>query len=215
LEYQNYSTTVKEAQKMLARAGKQAPDFDAIAFCDGDFRDVKLSDHRGKWIVLCFYPGDFTFVCPTELTAVAAVYDSLRALEVEVLAVSTDSRFTHKIWQEEELSKMVPGGVVYPLVSDPTGQIGTLYGVYDEETGMEIRSRFIIDPDFTIRMVEAMTPEVGDNVSELIRVLKGFQHNRATGEMIPSGWQPGKLTLKPDPDLAGKVWQIWKTEMAF
>jgi alkyl hydroperoxide reductase subunit AhpC len=200
---------------MLARVGKTAPDFEAISYCDGEFRTVKLSDYLGKWIVLCFYPGDFTFVCPTELTAIAAVYNQIKALGVEVLAVSTDSRFTHKIWQEEELSKMVPGGVLYPLVADPSGQVGASYGIYDEEAGMDIRSRFIIDPDFVLRVVEIMTPEVGLDVSDMIRVLKGFQHNRATGEMIPSGWQPGKMTLKPDPELAGKVWQIWKTEMAF
>ena len=200
---------------MLACVGKLAPDFEAIAYCDGEFRTVKLSEYRGKWIILCFYPGDFTFVCPTELASIAAVYKNLQALEVEVLGVSTDSRFTHKIWQEEELTKMVPGGVLYPLVSDAAGQVGTQYGVFDVETGTDIRSRFIIDPDFVIRVMEMMTPEVGLDVSELIRILKGFQHNRATGEMIPSGWQPGKMTIQPDPEMAGRTWQIWKTEMAF
>lgn len=200
---------------MIARVGKQVPDFEAISYWDGEFRTVRLSDFRGKWIVLCFYPGDFTFVCPTELTAIASVFDNLKSLGVEVLAVSTDSRFTHKIWQEEELSKMNPGGVLYPLVSDPAGQIGTEFGVYDEESGLDIRSRFIIDPDFVVRVIEMMTPEVGLDVSDMVRMIKGFQHNRATGEMIPSGWQPGKTTIKPDPERAGKVWQIWKTEMAF
>ena len=200
---------------MAARVGKPAPDFEALAYLDGKFETVKLSDYRGKWIVVCFYPGDFTFVCPTELTAVAAVSDELKALGVEVLAISTDSRFTHKIWQEEELSKMVPGGVRYPLVSDQGGQIGKTYGVYDEDSGLDVRAHFLIDPDYNIRMIEIMTPEVGRNVTEMLRQIKGFQLNRATGEMTPSGWEPGKLTLKPDPELAGKVWQIWKTEMAF
>ena len=200
---------------MVARAGKMAPDFEATAYVDGKFETVKLSAHRGKWIVVCFYPGDFTFVCPTELTAIAAVYSELKALGVEVFAISTDSRFTHKVWQEEELSKMVPGGVIYPLVSDQAGQIGIDYGVYDEEAGVDIRGHFLIDPDFVIRAIEILTPEVGRDVSELIRLIKGFQLNRATGEMTPSGWQPGKPTIKPNPELAGKVWQIWKTEMAF
>jgi len=135
-------------------------------------------------------------------------------LGVEVFAISTDSRFSHKIWQEEELSKMVEGGVPFPLLSDSGGRVGTIYGVYDEEAGVDIRGRFLIDPDFIIRSMEVMTPEVGRNVSELIRQVKAFQHVAATGEVTPAGWQPGKPTLKPGPDLAGKVWKVWKPELA-
>jgi alkyl hydroperoxide reductase subunit AhpC len=134
---------------------------------------------------------------------------------VEVLAISTDSRFTHKIWQEEELSKMVPNGVPYPMLSDGGGRVGTIYGVYDEDAGVDIRGRFIIDPDFVIRAMEVLTPEVGRNVQELIRQVKAFQHVRETGEVTPSGWQPGKPTLNPGPKLVGKVWEEWKPEMAF
>ena len=129
--------------------------------------------------------------------------------------MSTDSRFSHKIWQEEELCKMVNGGVPFPMLSDAGGKVGTIYGVYDEDSGVDIRGRFIIDPDFVIRAMEVMTPEVGRNVSELIRQVKAFQHVRATGEVTPSGWQPGKATLKPGPDLAGKVWKQWKPDQAF
>lgn len=134
---------------------------------------------------------------------------------VEVFSVSTDSRFTHKIWQEQELSKMVPGGVPYPMLSDGGGRIGTVYGVYDEEAGVDIRGRFLIDPDFVVRGMEVLTPEVGRNVSELIRQIKAFQHVVKTGEVTPSGWQPGRTTLTPGPDLAGKVWEVWTTEEAF
>jgi peroxiredoxin (alkyl hydroperoxide reductase subunit C) len=134
---------------------------------------------------------------------------------VEIFAISTDSRFTHKIWQEEELSKMVPGGVPFPMLSDGGGRVGTVYGVYDEDAGVDIRGRFIIDPDFVVRAMEVLTPEVGRNVSELIRQVKAFQHVVATGEVTPSGWEPGKPTLTPGPDLAGKVWKVWKPEMAF
>lgn len=134
---------------------------------------------------------------------------------VEVFAISTDSRFSHKIWQEEELSKMVEGGVPFPLLSDAGGRVGTIYGVYDEDAGVDIRGRFLIDPDFNIRAMEVMTPEVGRNVMELIRQIKAFQHVRATGEVTPAGWQPGKATLTPGPELAGKVWKIWKPDQAF
>jgi alkyl hydroperoxide reductase subunit AhpC len=136
-------------------------------------------------------------------------------LGVEVLAISTDSRFSHKIWQEEELSKMVPGGVPFPLLSDSGGRVGIVYGVYDEEAGVDIRGRFIIDPDFVIRAMEVLTPEVGRNVAELLRQVKAFQHVRATGEVTPSGWQPGRLALKPGPSLVGKVWQQWTPDKAF
>ncbi len=112
--------------------------------------------------------------------------------------MSTDSRFSHKIWQEEELSKMVDGGVPFPMLSDAGGKVGTIYGVYDEDSGVDIRGRFIIDPDFVIRAMEVMTPEVGRNVSELIRQVKAFQQS-GNREVTPSGWQPGKATLKPGP----------------
>jgi peroxiredoxin (alkyl hydroperoxide reductase subunit C) len=136
-------------------------------------------------------------------------------LGVDVLAVSTDSRFSHKIWQDSELSKMVPNGVPFPLLSDAGGKIGRVYGVYEDDAGVDIRGRFIIDPDGVIQGVEILTPSVGRNVLELIRQLKAFQHVRKTGEATPAGWQPGKPTLKPSPDLVGSVWKVWKPEMAF
>jgi peroxiredoxin (alkyl hydroperoxide reductase subunit C) len=149
------------------------------------------------------------------LSAVAVKKDELNALGVQVLVMSTDSRFSHKIWQEEELSKMVPGGVPFPMFSDGGGRIGCVYGVYDEEAGVDIRGRFLIDPDGVIQAMKVLTPPVGRNISEFIRQVKAFQHVRSTGEVAPSGWQPGKPTLKPGPDLVGKVWKVWKPEMAF
>ncbi len=144
------------------------------------------------------------------MAAVAARYDELKALGAQVLAISVDSRFVHKIWQEEELSKMVPGGVPFPMLSDGGGRIGTVYGVYDEDAGVNIRGRFIIDPDGVIVAMEVMTPEVGRNFNEMIRQIKAYQHVKATGEVTPAGWQPGEPGLKPGPALVGKVWQVWK-----
>lgn len=143
------------------------------------------------------------------MTAVAVRYSEFQALGVEFLAISTDSRFSHKIWQEEELAKMVPGGVPYPMLSDPGGRIGQVYGVYDNEAGVDIRGRFIIDPDGVIQAAEILTPPVGRNPAELLRQVQAFQHVRATGEVCPSGWQPGKKTLKPGPELVGKVYEVW------
>jgi len=110
---------------------------------------------------------------------------------------------------------MVEGGVPFPLLADSGGRVGDLYGVYDENAGVDIRGRFIIDPDFVIRAAEVLTAEVGRNVSELIRQVQAFQHVVKTGEVTPSGWRPGKKTLKPGPDLVGKVWKEWKPEEAF
>lgn len=96
------------------------------------------------------------------------------------------------------------------MISDGGGKIGTVYGVYDEAAGVDIRGRFIIDPDFVIRAMEVLTPEVGRNPAELVRQVKAFQHVVKTGEVTPSGWEPGDPTLTPGPDLAGKVWKVWK-----
>jgi alkyl hydroperoxide reductase subunit AhpC len=134
----------------------------------------------------------------------------LKALGVQSLSVSVDSRFVHKIWQEEELSKMVDGGVPFPMLSDQGGRVGQIYGVYDEAAGVNIRGRFLIDPDMVIQAMEILSPPVGRSVKELLRQIKAFQHVRETGEVMPAGWEPGKKTLKPGPDLVGKVWKVWK-----
>jgi peroxiredoxin (alkyl hydroperoxide reductase subunit C) len=151
------------------------------------------------------------------LAAVATKYNELQKLDVEVMAVSVDSQFVHKVWQEEELSRMVDGGIPFPMVSDGAGKIGSIYGVYDEGSGVDVRGRFIIDPDGVIQAIEILIPPVGRNVSELLRQIQAFQLVRKTKgtEATPSGWQPGRLTLKPGPDLVGKVWEVWKTDLAF
>ena len=133
---------------------------------------------------------------------------------MEVFAVSVDSVFVHKIWQEEELSKMVDGGVPYPLLSDGAGSLGKIYGVYDETAGVDVRGRFLIDPDGVVQAMEILTPPVGRSVDETLRQIQAFQHVRKTGgsEVCPSGWTLGKTVLNPGPDLVGKVWKVWKPE---
>jgi len=148
------------------------------------------------------------------LAAVAAKYKEIQDLGVELLSVSVDSHFVHKMWNDKELSKMVEGGVPFPMLSDSPGNIGKMYGVYDEDAGVEMRGRFIIDPDGVIQAIEILTPPVGRNVSELIRQIQAYQHVRKSNgqEAAPSGWLLGKPTLKPGPDLVGKVWEVWKVE---
>ena len=131
--------------------------------------------------------------------------------------MSIDSMFVHKMWDDDELSKMVEGGVPFPMLSDAGGKVGRVYGVFDENASVEARGRFIIDPDGVIQGYEVLTPPVGRNVSETFRQVQAFQLIRETGgaEATPSGWRPGKKTLKPGIDLVGKVWKEWKTNMAF
>ena len=140
------------------------------------------------------------------------MYPELQKLGVDVLSVSTDSKFSHKIWDETELEKMVEGGIPFPMLADQGGQIGSLYGVYDEGSGTELRGRFIMDPDGVIQGMEVLTPPVGRNTDELLRQVQAFQLVRESGgkEATPSGWVPGEPTLKPSPSMVGKVWEVWK-----
>lgn len=149
------------------------------------------------------------------MSAVAAQYAALQKLGVEVISVSVDSHFVHKMWNDNELNKMVEGGVPFHMASDQAGHVGRAYGVWDENQGIEMRGRFIIDPDGIIQAIEVMTPPVGRKLAETIRQFQAFQHIRATGgkEATPAGWEPGKPTLKPGPDLVGKVWEVWNPSM--
>lgn len=145
------------------------------------------------------------------MSAVAVHYDELQELGVEVISVSVDSQFVHKIWNDKELSKMAERDIPFHMASDGPGNVGKIYGVYDEVAGVELRGRFLIDPDGVIQAMEVMTPPVGRQMAETIRQLKAFQHVRATkgAEACPAGWEPGKKTLKPGPDLVGQVWKVW------
>lgn len=146
------------------------------------------------------------------MSAVADKYSELQDLGVEVISVSVDSHFVHKMWNDYELSKMVDGGVPFDMASDQAGNIGRAYGVWDEDQGIELRGRFIIDPDGVIQGMEVLTPPVGRRLGETIRQIQAFQLVRASGgsEATPAGWQPGDPVLTPGPDLVGNVWKVWK-----
>ena len=146
------------------------------------------------------------------MSAVADNYARLQALGVEVISVSVDSHFVHKMWNDHELVKMVEGGVPFHMASDQAGNIGRAYGVWDEGQGIELRGRFLIDPDGVIQAMEVMTPPVGRKLAETIRQVQAFQLVRASKgtEATPAGRMPGDLVLKPGPDLVGNVWKVWK-----
>ena len=128
-----------------------------------------------------------------------------------MISISVDSQFVHKVWNDVELSKMVEGGVPFAMASDSGGAIGRAYGVYDDVAGVDVRGRFLIDPDGVIQGMEVLTPPVGRNVDETLRQIQAFQHVRNTkgGEVTPSGWKPGGKVLKPGIGLVGNVWKEW------
>ena len=146
------------------------------------------------------------------MSAVADKYPEIRDLGAEVLSVSVDSHFVHKMWNDHELVKMVEGGVPFPMLSDQAGSIGRAYGVWDEVQGIEMRGRFLIDPDGVIQAVEILTPPVGRMFSETVRQIQAFQLVRESGgaKATPAGWMPGDPVLEPGPALVGNVWKVWK-----
>ena len=151
------------------------------------------------------------------MSAVADRYAEFQELGVDVISVSVDSQFVHKVWNDSELSKMVKGGVPFPMVSDGGGAIGTVYGVYNPTLGVDVRGRFIIDPDGVIQAMEVLTPPVGRNVDETLRQIKAFQRVRETEgkEAMPSGWKPGGKVLKPSAALVGNVWKEWNPKDSY
>lgn len=152
------------------------------------------------------------------MAAVAVKYPAFQELGTEILAVSTDSIKTHQEWQEKELSRLVTGGVLYPMISDPEGKIGRLFGVYDAKAGLDLRSHFLIDPQGRVQAIEVLSAPIGRNIPEILRQLRALQHHQSTGDYMPCGWEPGKPTLtakKEDSSMAGRIWEIWKPRNAF
>ncbi len=152
------------------------------------------------------------------MAAVAVKYPAFRELGAELLTVSVDSVTTHREWQEKELSRMVEGGALYPMISDPQGKIGSLFGVYDAKAGLDLRSHFLIDPRRVLQAMEILAAPIGRNVAEILRQLRALKHHQATGEFMPCGWEPGKPTLPKEEEtspISGKVWEVWKPRNAF
>ena len=129
--------------------------------------------------------------------------------------MSLDSVDTHRGWQEKELSQMVRGGALFPMLSDPGGRIGALYGVYDAEEGVDQRGRFLVDPMGLIQSMEILPDSLGRNIGEALRQLRALQHHQATGDYMPCGWEPGKPTLSKEQSRSGEIWKEWKARHAF
>lgn len=187
----------------MIEINEQAPEFTAKAFYKNDFPTISLKDYKGKWVVLFFYPADFTFVCPTELEELAEKYEELQKLGVEIISVSTDTEFVHKAWHDHSAAI---AKVQFPMLADPTGIITKAYGVYIHNEGLALRGTFIIDPDGVLKAMEVHDNSIGRNADELIRKIQAaqFVHEHG-GEVCPASWTPGEKTLKPGIDLVGKI----------
>jgi NADH-dependent peroxiredoxin subunit C len=182
---------------------KVAPNFAAQAFQNNETKQVKLDDYKGKWLVLVFYPADFTFICPTELGDLADNYEEFQKINTEVLSVSTDTVFVHKAWWDNSPTIKK---IKFPMVADPTGSICRDYGTYIPEEGLSLRGTFIIDPDGVLKAFELHDNSIGRSSTELLRKVKAAQYvMEHGGEVCPANWQPGKATLKPGLDLVGKI----------
>jgi len=172
---------------MPVQVGQKAPDFQGQAVMpSGEFKEVKLSDFKGKWVVLFFYPLDFTFVCPTEIKAFNEKFDEFKKMGAEIITCSTDSVYSHKAWQENGLGKLK-----FPHLADTNHQTSRAYGVLIEEKGIALRGTFIIDPEGNLKHATVNDTAVGRNVEETIRTLAAFE----TGKLTGCGWTPGQKTI--------------------
>jgi peroxiredoxin len=173
------------------------------AFYNNQIKKIKLSDYKGKWLVLIFYPADFTFICPTELEEAANYYKEFKKLGAEILSVSTDTVFVHKAWHDNSPSIKK---IKYPMVADPTGKLCREFGTYIEDEGISLRATFIIDPDGKLIAYEMHNNSIGRSIKEILRKLQaGIFVRTHKGLVCPASWEPGKKTLKPGLELVGKI----------
>ncbi len=171
-----------------AKVGEPAPSFTLDAVVDKEFKKVSLTDYRGKWVVLFFYPADFTFVCPTEITGFDKAIDRFTELNAQLLGASVDSKYSHLAW----IKRGDLGDLKYPLLADNKKETTIRYGILDEKEGVALRGLFIIDPNGVLQYQVVNNLSVGRSVDETLRVLEALQ----TGELCPLGWKPGQKTIK-------------------
>ena len=187
----------------MVQVGHRVSDFECDAYHGDEIKKLRFSSYEGKWLVLLFYPADFTFVCPTELEDAADHYEEFKRLGAEILSVSTDSAFVHKAWHDQSPSIKK---IQYPMIADPTAKLCRYFGTYVEESGVSLRGSFIIDPDGVIRASEFHDNSIGRNADEILRKLQAAIFVRGhEGEVCPANWRPGKKTLRPGMELVGKI----------
>lgn len=187
----------------MVKINQKVTDFKLEAYHNDKIKAINFADYRGKWIIVMFYPADFTFVCPTELEEMASLYDEFKKLEAEVFSVSTDTVYAHKAWHDQSPAIK---NVKFPMLADPTGNLSKEFGVYIEEEGLALRGSFIINPDGILKAYEAHDNSIGRSAKELLRKLQAAIFvEKHKGLVCPANWEPGRDTLKPGLDLVGKI----------
>lgn len=187
----------------MTEVGQPISDSEFEIFHNEEIKKVKLSDYQKKWLVLFFYPADFTFICPTELEEMALHYSEFSSIGAEVISVSTDTVFVHKAWHDNSPAIKK---IAFPMAADPTGSLCKQFGTYIQHQGVSLRGTFIIDPNGVLRAYEINDNSIGRSAAELLRKLKAAQYvSTHAGEVCPASWQPGNETLKPGLNLVGKL----------
>lgn len=187
----------------MVKIGEAIPELSGEVFQKGETKKIKFSDFKGKWMVVFFYPADFTFVCPTELEEAADHYPEFQKNNAEIISVSTDTVFVHKAWHDTSPSIKK---IEFPMLADPTGKVCRAFGTYLEEEGLSLRGTFIIDPDGILKSIEIHDNSIGRNIKEIFRKLQAAIFVRENkGLVCPASWEPGKKTIKPGMDLVGKI----------
>tara|TARA_R110000868_G_scaffold83454_1_gene235535 strand:+ start:2459 stop:3064 length:606 start_codon:yes stop_codon:yes gene_type:complete len=178
--------------------GQKAPAFKGDAVINGDIKQISLADFKGKWKVLFFYPLDFTFVCPTEITAFSDKIEMFKKLNCEVIGCSVDSAFSHLAWTQQPRNKGGLGEIKYPLLADLTKQVAKDYGCL-MDGAVAFRATYVIDDNDVIQHASINNLSVGRNVDEYARLVEAYQYTAKHGEVCPAGWNNGSDTMKPDP----------------
>ncbi len=182
---------------------RNIPEFSVDAYHNGEFKTITSEDVKGQWAIFCFYPADFTFVCPTELEDLAKHYDAFKALGAEVYSVSCDTHFTHKAWHD---TSDAIGKIQYPMLGDPTGVLARGFDVMIEEEGMAYRGTFLVNPEGIIKVAEIQDDSIGRKAEDILRKLKAAKYvAEHDGEVCPAAWEEGQETIKPSLDLVGKI----------
>jgi len=187
----------------MVKINEKAPDFNEEAFVNGEIKKIRLNDYKSRWVILFFYPADFTFVCPTELGELAAHYEEIKNLGVEVISVSTDTAFVHKAWHDQ--SDTIKH-IKFPMLADPTRKVCEAYNTLIEDEGLSLRATYIIDPEGFVKAFEFHNNDIGRSIHELIRRIQAAKFVAENkGQVCPMNWKPGEKTLKPGLDLVGKI----------
>ena len=187
----------------MVKINAPAPEFTEAAYMNDKYETISLKDYRGKWVVLFFYPADFTFVCPTELGELADHCSDFKKEGAEVISVSTDTKHVHKAWHD--VSATIKK-IQYPMLADPAHRVCTAYGTLIEDEGLSLRATFLIDPKGILKAYEIHNNDIGRSVEETLRKLQAAKFvEEHGGEVCPMNWKPGSKTLKPGIDLVGKI----------